>query len=33
MENKNLTIWQRLSQSLGPNSLLGQDLPTYTFDK
>jgi len=33
MENKNLTIWQRLSQSLGPNSLLGQDIPTYTFDK
>jgi len=33
MEDKNLTIWQRLSQSFGPNSLLGQDLPTYKFDK
>ena len=33
MEEKNLTIWQRLSQELGPNSLLGQDIPTYKFDK
>jgi hypothetical protein len=33
MEDKNLTIWQRLSQSFGSNSLLGQDLPTYKFDK
>ena len=33
MEEKNLTIWQRLSQQLGPNSLLGQDIPTYKFDK
>ena len=31
-ENK-LTIWQRLSQTFGPNSLLGQDYPTYKFDK
>ena len=30
---KDLTIWQRLSQTFGPNSLLGQDLPTYKFDK
>jgi hypothetical protein len=30
---QNLTIWQRLSQTMGPNSLLGQDLPTYKFDK
>jgi hypothetical protein len=29
----NLTIWQRLSQAFGPNSLLGQDLPTYKVDK
>ena len=29
----NLTIWQRLSQAFGPNSLLNQDLPTYKFDK
>ena len=33
MEQKNLTIWQRLSQELGPNSLMGQDMPTYKFDK
>ena len=34
MENKNnLTIWQRLSQTFGPNSLLGQDYPIYKFDK
>jgi len=31
--NKNLTVWQRLSQSFGPNSLLNQDYPTYKFDK
>ena len=29
----NLTIWQRLSQTFGPNSLLNQDYPTYKFDK
>ena len=28
-----LTIWQRLSQAFGPNSLLNQDYPTYKFDK
>jgi len=35
MENKNneLTVWQRLTQAFGPNSLLGQDVPTYKFDK
>lgn len=31
--NQNLTLWQRLSQTLGPNSLLNQDLPTYNIDK
>ena len=31
-ENK-LTIWQRLSQTFGPDSLLGQDYPVYKFDK
>ena len=31
-ENK-LTVWQRLSQTFGPNSLLGQDFPTYKYDK
>lgn len=33
MSEKNLTIWQRLSQTLGPNALLNQDYPTYKFDK
>jgi hypothetical protein len=33
MEQKNLTIWQKLSQQMGPNSLMGQDIPTYQFDK
>ena len=33
-QNKNnLTIWQRLSQAFGPNSLLNQDYPTYKLDK
>ena len=31
--NKNLTIFQRLSQTFGPNGLLNQDLPTYKFNK
>ena len=31
--NQNLTIWQWLSKTFGPNSLLGQDLPTYSLDK
>ena len=29
----NLTVWQRLSQAFGPNSLLNQDYPTYKLDK
>ena len=33
MENSKLTVWQRLSQAFGPNSLLGQDYPTYKYDK
>ena len=35
MENKekNITVWQRLSQAFGPNALLNQDYPTYKFDK
>jgi hypothetical protein len=33
MSEQNLTVWQRLSQTLGPNSLLGQDYPTFKFDK
>jgi hypothetical protein len=32
-ENKNLTVWQRLSKAFGPNALLNQDYPTYKFDK
>jgi intein/homing endonuclease len=31
--NKNLTVWQRLSHAFGPNALLNQDYPTYKFDK
>ena len=33
MEQNNLTIWQRLSQQMGPNSLMGQDIPSFKFDK
>ena len=35
MENKNqdLTVWQRLSQTFGPNSTLGMGNPSYTLDK
>jgi hypothetical protein len=28
-----LTIWQRLSKTFGPNSLMGMDYPTYKMDK
>jgi len=31
--NPSLTIWQRLSQTFGPNSLLNQDYPTFRYDK
>jgi hypothetical protein len=31
--NDNMTIWQRLSQTFGPDSLLGQDAPVYKYDK
>ena len=33
MAEKNLTVWQRLSATFGPNSLLNQDYPTFKFDK
>jgi hypothetical protein len=33
MADNNLTVWQRLGQAFGPNSLLGQDYPTFKFDK
>jgi hypothetical protein len=32
-DNGNLTVWQRLSHSFGPNALLNQDYPTYKFDR
>jgi len=32
-QNKNLTIWQKLSKTFGPNSLMGMDYPSYKFDK
>jgi len=32
-QNNQFTIWQRLSQAFGPNSLLNQDYPTYKLDK
>jgi hypothetical protein len=32
-QNNQLTVWQRLSQAFGPNSLLNQDYPTYKYDK
>jgi len=31
--NKNLTVWQRLTQTFGPNSTLGMGQPTYKLDK
>jgi hypothetical protein len=31
--NQNLTVWQRLSKTFGPNSLLNQDYPTFRYDK
>jgi hypothetical protein len=31
--NQNLTVWQRLSQTFGPNSTLGQSQPDYQLDK
>jgi hypothetical protein len=32
-ENSNLTIWQRLGKTFGPNSLMGQDYPQFKLDK
>ena len=31
--NQNLTVWQRLSKTFGPNSTLGQGQPDYKLDK
>ena len=31
--NKQYTVWQRLTQAFGPNALLNQDYPTYKLDK
>jgi hypothetical protein len=33
MAENNLTVWQRLSKTLGPNSLMGQDYPIFKLDK
>jgi hypothetical protein len=33
MSEQNLTVWQRLSKTFGPNLLLKQDYPTFKFDK
>ena len=33
MSEQNMTVWQRLSKTFGPNSLLNQDYPTFKFDK
>jgi hypothetical protein len=35
MENikQDLTVWQRLSKTFGPNSTLGQSQPDYKLDK
>jgi len=32
-QQNNMTVWQRLSQTFGPNSMLNQDYPTFKFDK
>jgi len=32
MAEKN-TVWQRLSKTFGPSSLLDQDYPTFKLDK
>ena len=32
-KQKEFTVWQRLSNTFGPNSLLNQDYPTYKIDK
>jgi len=32
-QQNNMTVWQRLSRTFGPNSLLKQDYPTFKFDK
>jgi hypothetical protein len=32
-QQNNMTVWQRLSKTFGPNSLLKQDYPTFKFDK
>lgn len=33
MDNNRLTVWQKLSKTFGPNSLLGMDEPTVRLDK
>ena len=31
--NQNLTVWQKLAKTFGPNGTLGQDQPDYKLDK
>jgi hypothetical protein len=33
MAENNLTVWQRLGKTFGPNALLGQDYPQFKLDK
>jgi hypothetical protein len=33
MENRSMTVWQRLSRALGPDALMNQDFPVYKLDK
>ena len=33
MSEQNLTVWQRLGKTFGPNSLIGQDYPEFKLDK
>ena len=31
--NQNLTVWQKLAKTFGPDGTLGQDQPDYKLDK
>ena len=33
MDNRSLTVWQRLTRALGPDALMNQDFPVYKLDK
>jgi len=32
-QGQNMTVWQKLSNTFGPNSLLGMGSPEYKLDK